>query len=200
MARKLVERGADVNTMDIDGLTAFHLLIDRPCQPWEEYNECVALFLEHGANSVTPTRDGRLPFAVFLQRAASQGKISASPEKSYWLQFLESGRDPMHVSAEGRTLFHLAEQVGWDLRWKSTLVTMLLRAVSYLRRITGGTHVGLCGLPTGVMQFDAIPGMMPRDAFNIWVPAFRILCPLGFWTVPKVLWLNTSFTPPQKRL
>lgn len=99
VARKMLERGADVNARDERERTPLHLAIeaevrgDGPPVPAEQV-EFVRLLLEHGARTDVRDDRGRTPLRIAMARGASALEIGRA--------LLEHGADPNGIHAGPR--------------------------------------------------------------------------------------------------
>ena len=108
-ARRLLEKGANVNGLNEEGETPLHMAafagaIDR-----------VELFLEYGANLQAIDSYGRTP----LHGAAGQGKLETVKTLLAW------GSDPKATDQAGRTPLHEVAQGSSPCSWLSRSTTTL---------------------------------------------------------------------------
>lgn len=108
VVEKLLSNGANVNTMNHAGVTAFHIALEQVLIiPYDSY---VPLFLEHDADIHLKTNSGEWPFAIFLKHAWAY--------RSNWrrevLIFLRKGADPnTQVLTEDRLLYFMLKLGSW---------------------------------------------------------------------------------------
>ncbi|KAI9855514.1 MAG: hypothetical protein M1813_009742 [Trichoglossum hirsutum] len=97
---QLVKAGTDVNVANTVGVTPFHLILGLISMPHLLYLD---LFLRHGADVSSRTRDERLPFQMYLSR-------QPCPDENVVEHFLNNGADPDARLESGELLFHYCFQ------------------------------------------------------------------------------------------
>lgn len=107
----LLVHGADVNILNAAGVTPFHLVLDRPQSDNSQSTSWMRGFLNSGANIFLQTRDGQLPFSVYLNQSNydwTRYKYRGFDEDDNFVlkKFLAKGADPNTRLKSGETLLH----------------------------------------------------------------------------------------------